>query len=330
MKPTSKTWILAAVLAAFTLAAPAVPVAQARPQNLLWSGRNDGWSAIQMSQGCYLIFYRDGLVKGWGGYDSPELTVSASGQCGADGLAEGAVTVEFIWPMQTYRVIKQLAGTAHEGVLQGQAQETIGDNENDSGFHLRDLGDARNPSPSFYRDGCEFSDNADGQFVYPMDEGCSAAGIQPMIDQLRQAGLIGGGQATAPQPAPAQASGGAAGGDVFGRCVSLAAEEKRGIQDYWSLTNRCDQTVIARYCFKANYEAAGNEALCSQGQYRTTEIKAGAKVDFTFSLTEEGTPMSNGVIAGPNALSVYGFACTGGAFPQVSFEDRKLKFLGCS
>ncbi len=134
-----------------------------------------------------------------------------------------------------------------------------------------------------------------------------------------------------PQSAPAQsASSPAAMGDVFGRCVSLHAEEKRGIQDYWSLSNDCGETVIARYCFKANFETAGNEALCSQLEYRTTEIKANSKLDFTFSLEEPGTPRTDGTISGANALSVLGYACTGGSFPQIGFEDKRLKFQGCS
>jgi hypothetical protein len=28
-------------------------------------------------------------------------------------------------------------------------------------------------------------------------------------------------------------------------------------------------------------------------------------------------------------LRVIGYACTGGSFPDVYFEDRKFKFLGC-
>ncbi len=335
VKSIPVTWktvsaLVATLSAVLALALPAT--AQSRPPNLLWSARNDGWSAIQISQGCFLIFYTDGLVKGWGGYDAPDLKVTANASCGPDGLAEGPVWIEFIWTMKTYHVLYKIEGTAHQGVLQGAAKDTIGDDENDTGFHLRELGDARNPSPSFYRDGCEYSDDANGVFNHLMDDACHASGIQPMIDQLRMAGLIGGGgpSGAATPAATAQSSSAAGSGDVFGRCVTLSAEEKRGIQDYWSLTNRCDQPIIARYCFKANFETAGNEALCTRGEYRTTEIKANSKLDFTWGLIDEGTPMSNGVIAGPNALSVVGYACGGGQFPQVTFENGRMKFLGCS
>ncbi len=323
-KPGVFAAFAAAAVALFSLAAPS---AQAQPPNVLWSAQQDGWSAIQIHQGCYLIFYQDGFVKGWGGYAAPDLTAPAGGECGADGLAEGPVIVHFVWTMQTYHVLIEVSGTAHQGVLQGPGNTAFGDDENDpKGFHARDLGDARNPMPTSYRDGCDLGEDGN-----PSDPNCHASGAQAMIAQLRQAGLIGG-DAKAPPSAPAapQPASAAANGDVFGKCVSLAAEEKRGIQDYWSLNNACGQTIIVRYCFKANFENAGNEALCSQGQYRTTELRANGKLDFAWSLTEEGTPMTNGVVAGPNALSVIGFACTDGMTPQVSFEGNRMTFLGCS
>lgn len=134
-----------------------------------------------------------------------------------------------------------------------------------------------------------------------------------------------------PQSPPTQSvSAPAARGDVFGKCVSLHAEEKRGIQDYWSLGNDCNVPVIVRYCFKANFETAGNEGLCSQLEYRTNEIKANSKLDFTFSLEDPDTPRTDGTVSGANNLTVVGFACTDGTFPQVSFEDKQLRFLGCS
>lgn len=146
--------------------------------------------------------------------------------------------------------------------------------------------------------------------------------------------LLDGQGPSAPQPPqspPSQSvSAPAATGDVFGKCVSLHAEEKRGIQDYWSLSNDCNVPVIVRYCFKANFETAGNEGLCSQLEFRTNEIKANSKLDFTFSLEDPGTPRTDGTISGANSLTVFGFACTDGMFPQVSFEDKRLKFLSCS
>jgi hypothetical protein len=326
-----KSGMLVAFMAALALFSFTAPVAQAQPQNLLWSARQDGWSAIQIHDGCYLIFYQDGWVKGWGGYAAPDLKVSVpEGQCDSGGVAEGPVTIEFVWTMQNYHVMIQLEGTAHQGVLQGPGKLTVGDDENDTSFHLRELGDVRNPMPNFYRDGCEYNDDASGAFSVPADEKCQASGAQAMIEQLRQAGLIGGGSAGSSTPAPTQPTSAAAKGDVFGKCVSLAAEEKRGIQDYWSLNNACSQAITVRYCFKANTENAGNEALCSRSEYRTNDIKANGKLDFTWSLTDEGTPMSNGDVAGPNALKVYGFACTEGMTPQVSFDSGRLAFGGCS
>jgi len=320
-----------AFLALFCLAAWLAPLApvKAAPasQTILYSGRNDGWSAIRISEGCYLIFFRDGLVDGWGGYRDPQLDVSANAECAPNGLAEGDAWVEFIWHLDTGEpVMKQIEGTAHLGVLDGNATSSIGDRDGD-GWALRDLGDARNPSPSFYRQGCEFYDDADGQFTIPADETCQPMGAQAMIQQLIDAGLIGGGApGAAPPPAPAPAP---ARTDVWGKCISLKAEEPVGIQDEWSLNNRCNEPVIVRYCFKPNTGALGDPKLCAHREYATQEIRANGKLDFAFSLIPEGQAMADGTLAGPPGLTVLGFACTDGVFPDAYFEDGQFKSLGC-
>lgn len=135
-----------------------------------------------------------------------------------------------------------------------------------------------------------------------------------------------------PQASPTRSASAATGGtgDVFGRCVRITRyPDDGGIQTVWAMNNVCSQPVIVSYCFKANVQAAGNPNLCSRREKLTYEIRGNGKIDFPFTLVEKGQAMSDGTLAGPNSLSVLGFACTGGAFPNVYFDEGKFLSRGC-
>jgi hypothetical protein len=333
-----------AYTAVLALLAPTLSQAAPAGEKVFWSNRNDGWSGIKIYEGCYLIHFRDSLVNGWGGYGAA-LDVKINGECGPDGLAEGPVSIQFTFPAsqpsydgRRYNNLIQITGTARNGVLEGNAEETVAD-DLDGDFALSDMGDVRNPMPLFYRSGCEYSDDGNGNYIYPSDEACTVDGIMPMIAQLFEAGMIeapldnpsasGSGSGYSSPPPPPQNTDSGASGDVWGRCITLRSEPKRGIQDYWSLYNSCSKNVIARYCFQPGTAAAGDPNLCMRREYRTHEIKAGRKLDFAFSLIDEDQAMSDGTSAGPSTLTVHGFACTDERFPDVYFDNGEFKSFGC-
>jgi len=120
------------------------------------------------------------------------------------------------------------------------------------------------------------------------------------------------------------AAGAAASGqdDVWSKCIKVEQyPEDGGIQTIWAMRNQCNTTLIARFCFQARVEAAGDPNLCRRRESRTQEISAGGKYDFPFSLVQEGTSLSDGRVAGRNSLSVVGYACTDGRFPDSYFDN---------
>lgn len=126
----------------------------------------------------------------------------------------------------------------------------------------------------------------------------------------------------------AQPSGG--NGDVFGRCVQIARyPDDGGIQTVWAMNNVCSQSIIVSYCFRAAVQAAGDPNLCSRLEKRTHEIPGNGKIDFPFTLVDEGQSMSDGTLAGENSLTVLGFACTEGRFPNVYFDGGRFLSRGC-
>ena len=336
-----KRGIRATMLAAVACLVALVPIALAQgsrgSDRIFASNRNDGWTAMLLSKDCYLIAFIDGLISGWGGYDDMDkLQVTTSGSCNAQGLAEGPVQIVYEWPSENGPVRVVNDGTARDGVLQGMAKQTIFDQYETPGrFSIADLGDVRNPMPSFYKDGCEYFVDSEGRvdFENPSTSGpfgqCLPEGGQFLINAaLTPADTPAPSAPTAsPAASPAQQAGS---GDVFARCISVKQyPPDGGIQTIWAMRNTCDTKLIIRFCFQANVEAAGDPNLCSRREMRTQEISAGGAYDFPFTPVTEGTSMSDGTIAGPNGLSVAGYACTGGRFPDAYFDNGQFLSRGC-
>lgn len=110
--------------------------------------------------------------------------------------------------------------------------------------------------------------------------------------------------------------------DVWSKCIKIEQyPEDGGIQTIWAMRNQCNKTLIARFCFQARVEAAGDPNLCRRRESRTQEISPGGKYDFPFSLVQEGASLSDGRVAGRNSLSVFGHACSDGRFPDSYFDN---------
>jgi hypothetical protein len=155
------------------------------------------WTAIHISDGCYVLFHRGTDVAVLGGYLDPSLEVTASGRCGSNGLADGAVTIraEFHPNSQPDRVRLQIEGSARNGIIQNDAAETVWNDRNGTGFRL-DNPDPANAMHYIYRDGCEYSDDGGGNLVSVYVADCSLEGAQALAGQLAAAGLIGSNGAT--------------------------------------------------------------------------------------------------------------------------------------
>jgi len=319
----------AAFAAIAALVLPGALPAQQDIPRLLWSNRQDGWSAIRLDQGCYLIFYRDALTDYYGGYTAADFNISIEGGCGPDGFAEGPIQMQFSWTFkgESYHYVREFQGTAHHGLLQGDGQQIDGD---DSEGSLKMLDVTPNPAKVHWRDSCVAEyDPGNGQYV-PLQppDGCNPQGVQPMIDQLSAAGLLAGGGGTnagagASPPQPDRPRTDAEKGDVFDKCVRLVDEENEGLHDDWSLRNVCGETIIASYCFISVPPNVSDKAQCAQEENRTNEIAGGGRIDFQYSSVEWGHESEL------ESLQAVGYACTGGNFPDVYFEDRRLKFTGC-
>ncbi len=340
MKRGIRATMLAVVAGIGALAPLAFAQGSSGADRIFMSNRNDGWTAMLLSKDCYLISFIDGLISGWGGYDDMnKLRVTTSGGCNAQGLAEGPVQIVYEWQAENGPVRVVNDGTARNGLLQGMFKQTIYEQYDTPGqFTVADLGDARNPMPSFYRDGCEFFVDGDGRidFENPSTYGpfgqCLPEGGQFLLNAaLTPADPAPSGGATpapsAPPPPPQQQ---ASGGDLFKQCISVQQYPRDGgIQDVWAMRNTCDSKLIVRFCFSANVEAAGDPNLCSRREMRTQEISAGGAYDFPFTPVREGQAMSDGTIAGPNGLSVAGYACSGGRFPDAYFDNGVFLSRGC-
>lgn len=140
---------------------------------------------------------------------------------------------------------------------------------------------------------------------------------------------VAGAPARAAKSAPAGAATGV-NGDVYDKCVQIDKyPADGGIQTVWAMHNVCTQPIIVSYCFKATVQAAGDPNLCSRREKRTSEIRGNGTINFPFTLVEPGQAMSDGTIAGANSLFVRGFACTGGSFPNVYFDEGQFLSRGC-
>lgn len=337
MTPGIRAAMLAALAGLGALAPLALAQSSRAADRIFMSNRNDGWTAILISKDCYLLSFIDGLVHGWGGYDDMEkLQVTATGNCNAQGLAEGPVQITYEWQDENGPVRVVNDGTARNGILQGMARQTIFDQfETPGRFSIAELGDVRNPMPSFYKDGCEYFVDSSGRIDYenPSTSGPYGQCLPEGGQFLLNAALTPAD--TPPNSAPASSGGGspaqqAGSGDVFSQCITVQQYPRDGgIETIWAMRNICDSKLIVRFCFQANVEAAGDPNLCSRREMRTQEISAGGAYDFAFTPVTEGTAMSDGTIAGPNGLSVAGYACTGGRFPDAYFDNGVFLSRGC-
>jgi len=341
--------LVAMFIAAVALALPAV--AQGSPR-IKWSPNNDGWMRIEIRPNCYLVVFADSWVYGdmsAGIAPGEPVSVNATGACNERGFAEGPVTVEFIWNMRDPggersryswlrgRVYRE--GVAKNGLLEGLSSMWWQIEYDGWRGEWNDTDQGYNPIEHAYKRGCPFiyvdgqaTDDAlesprkewpqcspEGAKVFypeeedPADEPPSADPIPPT------ARLI---PAT---PAPAT------GADAWATCVQrekLAPDG--GIQQLWRLHNTCPTAIIVRYCFRAQFEAAGDENLCRRREMRTHEINAGSYLSFAFNPMPAGTILSDGRTVTSNDLIVSGFACTGGNFPDAYFDsDGSFKSRGC-
>lgn len=339
-----KLGIRGTALAAMAGLSALVPIALAQGSSaadrIRMSSRNDGWMAIQLAPGCHLIAFIDDFVFAWGGFDDLEnLRFTTSGRCNANGLAEGPVQLTYEWKAETgpVRVVRE--ATAQDGILQGMSNRTVYSEPFDKPgtFELHDFGDGRNPMPSFFRDGCKFFVDYDGRIdfgspsAYPPYDQCLAEGRQFLLDAALAPSTDPAPVAPVPPPLAAAAPPPAGNADVWSRCINLTQYPRDGgIQTVWALNNTCNTTVIARFCFRAEYEAAGDPNLCRRREMRTQEIRPGASYDFPFSLIPPGTGLTDGRVVRSNELLVSGFACTGGNFPKAYFDnDGAFRSDGC-
>jgi len=345
---------LAVALVAVLVSLTSVAHAQVS-RNVEWSTRNDGWAKVQISPGCHLIWFGESRIYRQIDNITPDnrVDVVVQGSCNANGLAEGRVRIETTvhfpptniaseaeYHFLGWRTVRE--GNARNGLLQGVVR--MWDFERVQG----NPGEWETPLPgfpegldNFFKDGCEYAyDDQSGQPGYPVTEGshwgeCNPEGGQRLLAELGAAPEQPP-QLTTPSPTarllpvtPPPAPAGNA--DVWSRCIKVTQyPQNGGVETVWALNNTCTTSVIARFCFRAQHEAAGDPNLCRRREMRTQEIRAGGAYDFPFTLISPGSSLSDGRIVRSNELLVSGFACTGGNFPDAYFDsDGAFRSDGC-
>lgn len=325
-------------------------------RNVEWSKRNDGWAKVQISPGCHLIWFGDHRVYRQIDNITPDdrVDVVVRGSCNANGLAEGPIRIETTvhFPPTSvadeaeyhylgWRTVRE--GNARNGLLQGMVK--MWDYERVQGKpDVWELTGFPEGLHNYFQDGCEYFDDGNGgpDLGRPVTEHshwgqCDPEGGRQLLADMGNAG--GGAQPApvasptarllpaAPPANPAQT----AGTDVWSRCITVTQyPPDGGIQTVWALNNTCNTTVIARFCFRAQHEAAGDPNLCRRREMRTQEIRPGGKYDFPFTLIAPGSSLTDGRIVRSNELLVSGFACTGGNFPDAYFDsDGSFNSNGC-
>ena len=168
MKRGIRAAMLAAVAGLGALAPLALAQGSTAADRIFMSNRNDGWTTMLLSKDCYLISFIDGLISGWGGYDDMnKLRVTTSGAATHRASPKGPCRSSTNGRPNNGPVRVVNDGTARNGLLQGMAKQTIYDQYDTPGrFTIADLGDARNPMPSFFRNGCEFFVDGEGRIDF--------------------------------------------------------------------------------------------------------------------------------------------------------------------
>lgn len=200
--------------------------------------------------------------------------------------------------------------------------------------------------PLFIKDGCPyFVDLKTGVVDYHepfvgYQVSCSTEGadyLRKQIAAMLAAPAVLPPTASAPPASPAQrllptSPAPAGNADAWSRCISgpVRRAPDGGIQVFWDMTNSCNTAVIVRYCFRAQFEAAGDPNLCRRQEMRTHEIAPNGNLTFDFNLMPAGTVLTDGRTVTSNTLLVSGFACTGGNFPDAYFDsDGSFRSRGC-
>ncbi len=342
--------LAAGVVAGFLTLACAAH-AQVSP-NVQWSKHGDGWARVQISPGCHLVWFGEHRIYRQIDNITPDdrVDVVVQGSCNASGLAEGRVRIETTvhFPPTTdpseaeyhylgWRTVRE--GNARNGLLQGAVR--FWDFE-----RLQKPGVWDTPMPgfpegldTFFRDGCEYTyDEQTGQAGDPLGDGSHWGQCNPEGGQRLLSDFGAGPEPSAPAPSPAArllsavpAQPAPGNADVWSRCITVSQyPPDGGIQTVWALNNTCNTAVIVRFCFRAQYEAAGDPNLCRRREMRTQEIHAGGKYDFPFTLIAPGSSLTDGRVVRSNELLVSGFACTGGNFPDAYFDsDGAFRSHGC-
>ncbi len=313
-----------------------------------WSDRDDGWMTVSLKQNCTLLLFLDARSYSLRVFEEGnQISYSARGECDKRGLAQGRIVLEINYLTSnpgSYEQTFIFEGTARNGVFEGKINQIDVTPLVPSG---------RAVMPLHMKGGCPYYIDPDtGQIDhkmpygtgYPYDSGifppCSTEGADYLRQQIaaRQATPatpppVASAPATSPSqrllpstPAPAGNA------DVWSSCISNPEPRARdgGIQALWDITNSCPNAVIVRYCFRAQFEAAGDPNLCRRREMRTHEIAPKGKLTFDFNLMPAGTVLSDGRTVTSNTLLVSGFACTGGNFPDAYFDsDGSFRSRGC-
>lgn len=320
-----------------------LPAAHAQKgwDGIQWSDREDGWMTVRLKPNCTLLMFLDGRSYGLRVFEEGnQIGYSAQGECDKRGLAQGRVVLEVHYLTSnpgSYEQTFVFEGTARNGVFEGKFNQVDVTPLEPSG---------RVVSPLFAKGGCPFYvDRNTGVIDHSKPYGgygppCSTEGADYLRAQI--AAMLAAPAAPPPvasvspaspaqrllpvSPAPANNA------DAWSGCISGPARRAPdgGIQVFWDMTNSCNTAVIVRYCFRAQFEAAGDPNLCRRQEMRTHEIAPNGKLTFDFNLMPAGTVLSDGRTVTSNTLLVSGFACTGGNFPDAYFDsDGSFRSRGC-
>ncbi len=161
---------------------------------------DDGiWTAIRTTQGCWAI-----VGHNTGGFDlGRDGTATWSGTCGANGFTEGSglLVYETVvgggdWGPYNFRM--DFTMNYADGVPQGDSQLAVYSNEDDyndatpaGAMVLADEGDARNPMPYAYDNGCPTYIDGDSGAHQPANDDCVPGSAAAFRDHIAATYLSG-------------------------------------------------------------------------------------------------------------------------------------------
>ena len=159
-----------------------------------------GWQAIPTREGCRFITHTGDFFLGMkaGGEASNAAPVTWSGRCTPDNLIVGSgkliyeytLTLPVVGTSRQMRI--EMTGTATDGMFQGASEYASFYHKTPPGeMVLEDLGDARNPSPFFFRNGCSHSVDSENHIDPEPFMGCVEAGGAAFRKSLKGAGRRG-------------------------------------------------------------------------------------------------------------------------------------------